>query len=125
MWSDGKKTVRLCIERKDLDTLADEAITATSGDNKAALTIVGLGAGQQKLHLRLDGLSDEITGAAVTRKKGKDAVVLKLQKKTGAPCHTLITSEWGLTERVLPREPRSVLSRRARRCEQCRNATHK
>jgi len=92
-WSDGKKTVSIYIELKDLDTLADEAITASSGEKEAALTIVGLGAGQQKLHLRLNGLSDEITGATVTRKKGKDTVVLKLQKKTEAPWHELLTSE--------------------------------
>jgi len=80
-WSDGKKTVSVYVEMEGLDDVADEALTTESGEKDCSLTIAAIGSPPKKKTLTLSGLSNEIDGVKLTRKKGKNMVVLKLQKK--------------------------------------------
>eukprot|EP00418_Pyrodinium_bahamense_P059053 CAMPEP_0179174554 /NCGR_PEP_ID=MMETSP0796-20121207/86181_1 /TAXON_ID=73915 /ORGANISM="Pyrodinium bahamense, Strain pbaha01" /LENGTH=238 /DNA_ID=CAMNT_0020877851 /DNA_START=67 /DNA_END=783 /DNA_ORIENTATION=+ len=78
-WADGKKRVSIYIEMDGLDDVADDALTTTSGEKEVSLTIASIGG--KKRRFALAGLFAEIEGVKLERKKGKNTVVLKLQKK--------------------------------------------
>jgi hypothetical protein len=90
-WSDGKKIVSIYIVLDGLDEVSEDAITTVSGEKNVSITIASV-AGKRRC-FALTCLKYEITGAKVTRKKGKNTVVLKLQKKDErAWCDLLETS---------------------------------
>jgi len=78
-WSDGKKRVSIYIELDGLDDVPDDALCLESGEKSVSLTIASLGG--KKKRFALSGLFAEIDGAKLERKKGKNTVALKLQKK--------------------------------------------
>lgn len=82
-WSDGKKRVSIYVEMDGLDAVADDKITHTNGETEVTLTIE---IGGKARKLALPGLYAEIDGCKMERKKGKNTVVLKLQKKDSRTC---------------------------------------
>eukprot|EP00933_Yihiella_yeosuensis_P048638 TRINITY_DN4492_c0_g2_i2.p1 TRINITY_DN4492_c0_g2~~TRINITY_DN4492_c0_g2_i2.p1 ORF type:complete len:212 (+),score=76.31 TRINITY_DN4492_c0_g2_i2:69-638(+) len=94
-WSDGKKTVSIYVELDGLDDVAEDALKASSGEKEASLTISAIGSPPRKRVLKLSGLLNEIDGVKLTQKKGKNTVVLKLQKKEEQPWHNLLEKSSG------------------------------
>merc|ERR1740129_2548767 len=86
-WADGKKRVSIYIEMEGLDDLADDAFTTASGEKDVSLTIANVGGKRRRF--ALTGLFAEIDGVKLERKKGKNTVVLKLQKKEEKPWYKL------------------------------------
>mmetsp|Transcript_26239 Transcript_26239/g.73399 ORF Transcript_26239/g.73399 Transcript_26239/m.73399 type:complete len:173 (-) Transcript_26239:111-629(-) len=80
-WSDGKKVVSVYIELPGLDDVAEDAITVSHEANKVSCTIAAIGSPPKKRSLTLNGLANEIEGVKLVCKKGKNTIVLKLQKK--------------------------------------------
>eukprot|EP00413_Alexandrium_margalefii_P045393 CAMPEP_0204586586 /NCGR_PEP_ID=MMETSP0661-20131031/47577_1 /ASSEMBLY_ACC=CAM_ASM_000606 /TAXON_ID=109239 /ORGANISM="Alexandrium margalefi, Strain AMGDE01CS-322" /LENGTH=267 /DNA_ID=CAMNT_0051596237 /DNA_START=67 /DNA_END=868 /DNA_ORIENTATION=+ len=78
-WSDGKKRVSVYIELDGLDDVADDALAVESDEKSVTLTIASIGG--KKKRFAAAGLFAEIEGVKLERKKGKNTVVLKLQKK--------------------------------------------
>jgi len=94
-WSDGKKAVSVYVEMEGLDDVADDALTTESGAKECSLTIGAIGSPPKKKTLKLSGLSNEIDGVKLTRKPGKNTVVLKLQKKEEKSWWQLLDSSGG------------------------------
>merc|ERR1740129_26686 len=78
-WADGKKRVSIYIEMDGLDEVADDALTTEAGEKDVSFTIASIGGKRRKF--ALSGLFAEIDGVKLERRKGKNTVVLKLQKK--------------------------------------------
>jgi len=92
-WSDGKKRVSIYIELEGIDDVPDDALSSTSGEKEVSLTIASLGG--KKRQFALSNLFAEIDGVKVERKKGKNTVVLKLQKKEEKSWWTLVEGSKG------------------------------
>merc|ERR1719437_384962 len=86
-WADGKKRVSIYIELEGLDDVADDALATESGEKDVSLTIASIGGKRRRFVA--SGLFAEIDGVKLERKKGKDTVVLKLQKKEEKPWYKL------------------------------------
>mmetsp|Transcript_29229 Transcript_29229/g.67289 ORF Transcript_29229/g.67289 Transcript_29229/m.67289 type:complete len:182 (-) Transcript_29229:66-611(-) len=78
-WSDGRKTVSIYIELEGLDDVAEDALHLSSSERELSFVIDNI-AGKRR-GLALSGLLHEIDGVKLSRKIGKNTVVLKLQKK--------------------------------------------
>merc|ERR1719193_2860460 len=92
-WSDGKKVVSVYIELEGLDDLKEDAFVTESSETSASLCIAM--ADGKKKRFALAGLSNEIDGVKVVQKKGKNTVVLKLQKKEERPWFALVEKGGG------------------------------
>merc|ERR1719346_919549 len=66
-WSDGKKAVSIYIELEGIDDVADDALAVDSGEKQVSLTIAALNG--KKKRFALSGLSEEIDGVKLVRKK--------------------------------------------------------
>lgn len=89
-WADGVKRVSIYIELVGLDSVEDDKLAVESGEQSVSLTVAAVG-GKRKC-FALDGLFDEIVGVKLERKKDKNMVVLKLQKKAVKPWNRLRNS---------------------------------
>ena len=78
-WSDGKKAVSIYIELDGLDDVADDGLAVESKEREVSMTIASLSGKTRRFALA--SLAEDIGGVNVVRKKGKNTVVLKLQKK--------------------------------------------
>eukprot|EP00746_Dinoflagellata_sp_MGD_P043484 gnl/MRDRNA2_/MRDRNA2_205605_c0_seq1.p1 gnl/MRDRNA2_/MRDRNA2_205605_c0~~gnl/MRDRNA2_/MRDRNA2_205605_c0_seq1.p1 ORF type:complete len:480 (+),score=99.34 gnl/MRDRNA2_/MRDRNA2_205605_c0_seq1:130-1440(+) len=78
-WSDGKNRVSIYIELDGLDEVAEDAFKADSGARQVSLTIESVNG--RNYTFAMARLLNEITGSKVVQKKGKNMVVLQLQKK--------------------------------------------
>jgi len=79
-WSDGKKKVSVYVTLEGLDALEDEALEATLlGPGSVSFRAVFPETGERKLDL--NGIFGEVKAVSFIRKKGRDQVVLKLEKK--------------------------------------------
>merc|ERR1712137_1291156 len=92
-WSDGKKAVSVYIELDGLDDVADDALVVESKEEEVSLTIAALNGKRRRFALA--GLSEEIDGVKLVRKKGKNTVVLKLQKKEEKSWFQLVEKSGG------------------------------
>merc|ERR1712066_338980 len=93
-WSDGKKQVSIYIELEGLDDLAEDAFTTTTPSEKSVSLIINGLAGKRR-SFALSGLSEEVTGVKLQQKKGKNTIVLKLQKKEEKSWFKLVESSSG------------------------------
>merc|ERR1719382_1377964 len=92
-WSDGKKQVSIYIELEGLDDLAEDAFVVDSGEKECSLVIAM--SDSKKKRFALSSLSEEIDGVKLVRKKGKNTVVLKLQKKEEKSWFQLVEKSGG------------------------------
>lgn len=87
-WSDGKKAVSIYIELEGLDDVASDAFESDHHERDLSLSISSV-AGRKRT-FALSKLFADIDGLKVQQKKGKNMVVLKLQKLEQAPWQQLL-----------------------------------
>merc|ERR1719293_227976 len=76
-----------------LDDVAEDALSIENTDKSVTFTIASIGG--KKRSLALNGLANEIDGAKLQRKPGKNTVVLKLQKKEEKSWYKLLDTSSG------------------------------
>merc|ERR1712176_20010 len=81
------------IELDGLDDVADDALSITSGEKEVTFVIAAIGG--KKRSFTMSNLSNEINGAKLVRKPGKNTVVLKLQKKEEKSWYALTSNSCG------------------------------
>eukprot|EP00440_Ansanella_granifera_P031811 gb/GFBE01034521.1/.p1 GENE.gb/GFBE01034521.1/~~gb/GFBE01034521.1/.p1 ORF type:complete len:155 (+),score=42.18 gb/GFBE01034521.1/:1-465(+) len=89
-WADGKRYVSVYVTLPGLDFVADDALFLSHEARSATFSCK---LGGERHTLKLEPLSHEIANAKIVHKKGKDTVVLRLEKKDGASSWTTLLSK--------------------------------